>query len=71
MVEDLPLRSGCLCGGTHYEAFTKDMQQIKDIFQNKFSILENSCKELEQNWPNVAKYIKTSSRLPIEGIDYN
>lgn len=49
----------------------KDTQQIKDIFQYKSSILENSCKELEQNWPNVAKYIKTSSRLPIEGIDYN
>lgn len=49
----------------------RDSGELKEIFQNKFEILQNGCSELDLNWKRVAKYIKASSRLPIEGIDYN
>lgn len=49
----------------------RDPRDLKEILQNKFEILQNGCNELDLNWKRVAKYIKTSSRLPIEGIDYN
>lgn len=49
----------------------RDSGELKEIFQNKFEILQNGCNEFDLNWKRVAKYIKASSRLPIEGIDYN